>query len=398
MENSRYRKTLITMLGLLAAIILAAVLKTASSVLIPLTLSLVLVGVAYPVCRKLNSIRIPWIISIAFVLLATAVVAIGLGGIIVRSLKSIVEVYPKYEERFTSLYRLFCTTFSIPFDENSSLWANLWNSLNVRKAVQDFALSLSSSIVSFLKVFMVVLLFMIFLLIELNPKKSLSKIDRAFKNPSTRKKINNIISGTVQDVTRYISIKFFVSLITGVLVWLCATVVKLDFAIIWGFLAFLLNFIPNFGSLISWALTTGFSVLQFYPSFGKVVFIALSVLAVNLVMGSFLEPRWEGKDLGVSPFVILVSLSFWGWMWGFVGMILAVPLTVVLKIAFENYSLLRPIAVIIGSGKDGRRKGSIKRHFKRKDENTPEDTGGLQDEPGVNEKQQEDVDEKSEET
>ena len=79
-------------------------------------------------------------------------------------------------------------------------------------------------------------------------------------------------------------------------------------------------------------------------------------------------------------------------------MILAVPLTVVLKIAFENYSLLRPIAVIIGSGKDGRRKGAIKRHFKRKDENTPEDTGGLQDEPGVTEKQQEDVDEKSEET
>lgn len=350
-SSSNHQKTILIILVALSFVVATAVAKIASSVVIPLIVSILLVCVLYPVCVRLNKIKVPWIVSILIILFVSLSTILGLGGLLITSFRSILEVYPRYEDRFNSIYQQICTTLKLPFDENLSLWSNLWSSLNVRSVVQNMALSLSGSLMSFGKVFMVVFLLMIFLLIELNPKNSVSKIDQAFTDQSTRNKINTVISGTVKDVTRYMSIKFFVSLITGVLVGFCCKIVRLDFFIVWGFLAFILNFIPTFGSIISWGATTIFALLQFYPSFGKVIFIGIAVLAINFIMGNVLEPRWEGKDLGLSPFMILLSLSFFGWLWGFVGMILSVPLMVVLKIIFENTTLLKPIAVLIGNGK-----------------------------------------------
>ncbi|MCR5622285.1 MAG: AI-2E family transporter, partial [Treponema sp.] len=107
-------------------------------------------------------------------------------------------------------------------------------------------------------------------------------------------------------------------------------------------------FIPNFGSIISCLVTGLFALLQFYPRIGHVVYVFVMVLSVNMILGNFVEPRWEGRDLGLSPFIILVSLSLWGYIWGFVGMILAVPMTVIIKIICENVESLRPVAIMIG--------------------------------------------------
>ena len=144
------------------------------------------------------------------------------------------------------------------------------------------------------------------------------------------------------------SIKFIISLITGIIIFVAAFAIGLDFPIVWGFLAFVMNFIPTFGSIASCGLTIIFSILQFYPDFSRVIIIALVLVLTNMILGNIVEPRWEGADLGLSPFIILVSLSFWGWMWGFLGMILAVPLTVIVKIICENVDILKPIAIIIG--------------------------------------------------
>ena len=155
-----------------------------------------------------------------------------------------------------------------------------------------------------------------------------------------------------KDTTHYVSIKFFISLSTGVLVFLSCLIAGIDFPLVWGFSAFVLNFVPTFGSIISWAVTTIFAFLQCYPSPFPVIFIAVSVLLINLLFGNVIEPRIEGENLGISPFVILVSLSLWGWLWGFLGLILAVPLMVIVKIFCENISVLRPIGILLGSGKN----------------------------------------------
>ncbi|HAK69593.1 MAG TPA: AI-2E family transporter [Treponema sp.] len=353
MRNTNFAKPMFVMILIITGIIIATVLKITSSFLIPITLAVLFAFVFYPLCRRLSSMHIPWMLSIVIVLLLSISILYGIINLLASSLSSIVEVYPKYEARFNSLYRLISTTFQLPFDENQSLWRNVWSSLSsqMKETLQTMALSLSSSILSAVKVLGVMILFLIFLLIEMNPRLAKNKINAAFPDLAFKTKIKNIISKTMKDVSHYLSIKFFISLMTGILVGLTTLIARMDFPVVWGFLAFVLNFIPNFGSIISWAMTTLFAAIVFAPSWGQVIIVSILVITINMVLGSFIEPRWEGEDLGLSPFVILASLSFWSWMWGFIGMILAVPLMVVLKIAFENSSILYPISVLLGNGK-----------------------------------------------
>ena len=126
-------------------------------------------------------------------------------------------------------------------------------------------------------------------------------------------------------------------------------IIGLDFPIVWGFLAFIMNFIPIFGSVISVGLTTIFSLIQFYPSWGKTLFILIFMTTINIVIGNIIEPRIEGKNLGISPVAILISLSIWGYIWGFTGMLLAVPLTVIIKIICENLEYTKSFAIILGN-------------------------------------------------
>ncbi|MBO7639600.1 MAG: AI-2E family transporter [Treponema sp.] len=348
MEDRFTRNPILYMMLFITFVLLVAVLKITASFCLPIILSILLSFVFYPLCKKLNKLHIPWLLCILVVFLISASLIFGIGNLLFNTFKTIAKVYPRYEQRFTDLYQLFCDTFKIHYDQEADLFTNLWNSLNVRTAVQNIAISLSSNLVSFVKVFGVVLLLMLFLLIEvksIKPKVNLAFSDRA----ELQGKIKNIASSTAKEVTHYISIKFLISLLTGLLVFLVTFFAGLDFSVIWGAIAFVLNFIPTFGSIISWAATTIFALLQFYPSWGTCIFIAIAVLAINFILGNIIEPRWEGSDLGLSPFVILVSLSFWGWMWGFVGMILAVPMTVIMKIIFENSTVLKPIAILLGN-------------------------------------------------
>ena len=138
-----------------------------------------------------------------------------------------------------------------------------------------------------------------------------------------------------------------------------------------------MNFIPNFGSIIAGLITSIFALLQFYPRISMMIYVVVMVLSINLTLGSFIEPRWEGRDLGISPFIILVSLSLWGYLWGFVGMILAVPMTVIIKIICENIEPLRPVAIMIGGNpnKAGRFADAAVESESKQDEsrNLPED-------------------------
>lgn len=362
-KERKFDRRIFMVLLLIAFVIVAAVLKLTQSFSVPITVSVMLTFVLYPICVKLNRLHIPWILCILIMLILGTFFFILISTVLVSSISSVVKVYPSYEykfnylsEKITQIYKDFCIAMNIEYDEQVSIWRTLSNSLNINlKSALQNAYSLGTSVLSMVKTILILVLFMVFLLIELNPKNSTSKIDAAFLNTSTRNKVKEVIASTIHDVTRYLSIKFLVSLITGTGVWLACMIIGLEFPVIWGILAFLLNFIPTIGSIISWAITTVFAIVQFSPSWGPIIFISIIVLAINMVLGNIVEPRWEGQDLGLSPFVILVSLSFWGWMWGFTGMVLAVPLMVILKICFENSPYLRTVAILLGSGKSGKK-------------------------------------------
>ena len=347
LENSNHFPKRIYYLFLFFAVVLAGFLcKTMSTVIIPVILSFMLSFVFLPLIKKINvKTGIPWVICSLIVIILFLAVFLGITSLLLSSLTGIIAEYPKYESRFMSIYTLIAQNLDIEIDNSKSLFQNLWNSLKVREFIQKFAVSLSSGVFSFSKTIFVISILTAFILIEMRLTKR--KIHYAFKN--NRKKISRISNQIVKQTTRYISIKFFISLGTGILCFLSSWALGLDFPIVWGFLAFIMNFIPIFGSVISVGLTTIFSLVQFYPSWGKTVFILVFMTSVNMVLGNILEPRIEGKNLGLSPVVILICLSGWGYIWGFTGMLIAVPLTVIIKIGCENIEYLKSFAIILGN-------------------------------------------------
>lgn len=348
MEEKDYSKAIFYILFFLAIIALGTLCKLLSSVILPVVVAVLMTFSFMPVILKLNrKLKIPWILLVIIIDIILLFAIFALSSLLVSSLSTIIAEYPKYESRFMSIYKLTAATFNLQFDDGKSFIDNLWSVLQVREYVQKLAVFLSSGLFTFAKYFLVIILLFTFLLIEI--KSTGKKINSAFHS-KTRSKVFRIIQQVISETVRYLSIKFFISLATGILVFIGTSIVGMDFPIVWGFLAFIMNFIPTFGSIISTLLTTLFATLQFYPAWGKIIYIFILLLSINMILGNILEPRIEGNHLGLSPFVILVSLSLWGWLWGFLGMILAVPMTVIIKIVCENFSILNPIAVLLGNG------------------------------------------------
>ncbi|MBQ0051472.1 MAG: AI-2E family transporter [Treponema sp.] len=338
-------------------VLAGTLLKTMDTFFKPLILSILFAFTFYPLIRKIHkNSKLPWWLSIVLVYFVFFVLFFLVLNLLSSSLRSIIDAAPRYNERFETIQQTLLSTFGqnseskfaslFNFDENASVIQNLRNQFNIIEALKTFALSFTSSIVGFMKSSFLVLLFSIFLLAEM--KKSKQKVNDAFSD-ANRIRVKTILHNIITDVTHYISIKFIISLVTGLLSTLVCLIVGMDFPLIWGFLAFALNFIPTFGSIISSGMAIIFAIVQFYPSVFSVLFIAISFILINFVLGNVIEPRIEGENLGISPFVILVSLSLWGWLWGILGMILAVPFMVIVKIICENISYLNPIAILLGN-------------------------------------------------
>ncbi len=346
-ENQNNFSRRIFYIALFFAVVLAGFLcKSMYTVIIPVVLSFMLSFVLLPLIKKINvKTGIPWVLSSLILITLFFIAFLGIASLLLTSISGIVSEYPKYESRFMSIYSLVAENLGIEIDSTKSLFQNLWNSLKVREYIQKIAVTLSSGLFSFSKSIFLIAILTAFILIEMRLTKR--KMHYAFKN--NRAQISRISSQIVKQTTRYISIKFYISLGTGILCFISSWAIGMDFPIVWGFLAFIMNFIPIFGSVISVGLTTIFSLIQFYPNWGKTAFVLIFMTAVNMILGNIIEPRIEGKNLGLSPVVILISLSGWGYIWGFTGMLIAVPLTVIIKIFCENIDYLKAFAIILGN-------------------------------------------------
>jgi predicted PurR-regulated permease PerM len=149
----------------------------------------------------------------------------------------------------------------------------------------------------------------------------------------------------LQDVQRYLGIKSLVSLATGIILGLWCWIMGLDFPVLLGIVAFLLNFVPTIGSVLAGIPAVILALIQF--GFGHALAVGAGYAVVNTVLGNIIEPNLMGRRLGLSTLVVLLSLVFWGWLWGPVGMILSVPLTMVLKIWLENTDDFRWIGILL---------------------------------------------------
>jgi len=169
------------------------------------------------------------------------------------------------------------------------------------------------------------------------------KIKLAFNNSD--KSIANFRTFST-NMNKYLTIKTIVSIITGVLIYISLTIIGLDHAIMWGLIAFFLNYIPTIGSILASIPAIIMALIQFNIYYA--ILVAVLYFSINIIMGSIIEPRYLGKELGLSTLIIFLSLIFWGWLLGPVGMLLSVPLTMILKIAIESNNDTKWIAVLLG--------------------------------------------------
>jgi predicted PurR-regulated permease PerM len=349
-------KVPVFLLGFVCFILAVAALKLTTPVVIPLTIALLFTFVLDPLISLLEKVKIPRVLGSIFVVLLAGFAIYLVGLILFGGMRSILGQYPKYEQRFTEIYTKAAEFLGLPYDEQLSLFQNIWGQNGLRLKVQSYALGFSESFLSFLKDAVIVILIVVFLLIELGHFRK--RVEVAFAGRISRR-IQIIIAGIITEVSRYLAVKFIISLLTGVLAAASLSIIGLDFAILWGIIAFIMNFIPNLGSIVSWGGTTLFALVQFWPYPGPILATGIVMLAINFILGNAVEPKIQGDNLGLSPFVIVASLVGWGWLWGFAGLVLAVPMTVIIKIVCENVPMLEPVSILLGSYKEVKIKSKI---------------------------------------
>ncbi|HUF26847.1 MAG TPA: AI-2E family transporter, partial [Gemmatimonadaceae bacterium] len=214
-------------------------------------------------------------------------------------------------------------------------------------AVLDVARTTVRGIASVLTTAFLVLIILIFMLAEASafPAKIRTAIGRTDVDLGRYLRI-------VDEVQRFLGIKTLTSLMTGTLIGLWTWMLGIDFPLLWGLVAFLFNYIPAIGSVVAAIPAIMLALVQF--GFSHAIIVATGYLAVNVGIGNLLEPNLMGRRLGLSALVVVLSLIFWGFVLGPVGMFLSVPLTVMVKIMLENTDEFRWVAVLLDSGRDAR--------------------------------------------
>jgi predicted PurR-regulated permease PerM len=208
-----------------------------------------------------------------------------------------------------------------------------------------FAASSAGSVLTMVLNLVLMILFLVFLL--LGSEDFAEKITRAFTTEGSAR-VSQILAQINVQVRRYLMTKTLINLIVAAVTVVTMLLFGVDFALFTGVLTFFLNYIPNFGALISTIFPGVVSLLQ-YESFGLTAVFVLVLTVLHNIIGNFVEPKLMGSNLNLSPLVVLLSLIFWGYVWGVWGMVLAIPVVSIIKIVCENVAPLRPIAILIST-------------------------------------------------
>ena len=339
------RKSQVLLLGVVVTVLIAAVLKLLSGFLIPLVIAMLIAFALMPLSSFLRRRKIPNWIGIVLTLLIVLVTFYLIAFFMYSSINTVIKEFPRYYSRAGVLTDQLFSWLQTRFNLNVP---SILKDINWLTPVRNMLFSLSGGSLDFLKSLGVVILFLIFFLIE-SPLFQ-KTIRKAFPRETSHRLIR-VYMHITREIGRYLSLKLLISLATGIFVFGTLFLIGMDFAFIWGVLAFILNFIPSIGSIIVMAGTILMSIFQFFPDAGKIFLVAFSMVSIQIILGNFLDPRLSGDRLKLSPLLILLSLFIWNWIWGIAGMFLAVPLLSVIKIICENIPQLAPVAVILENGR-----------------------------------------------
>ncbi|MBL8851213.1 MAG: AI-2E family transporter [Planctomycetaceae bacterium] len=343
------------LVGLAAFVVVVAGMRAAAELIVPFLLSVFLAILSTPVLAWLRRRGVPRPLALPVVLIGLTVFALGLGALIGGTINRFVREWPTvYGPRADALADQWNQWIEVRIarhewlsglrvDDASALWSG-WTDPD---AIMERFTDTMRAVGGMLSQGLLILVTAIFLLAEASglPQKL-----RLISNDADRRFAD--LTRIAADVNHYMAIKTWVSVITGIPIAIALWLLGIEYALLWGVLAFLLNYIPNVGSILAAIPAVLLAILQSEGRLGVPITVAGLYLVVNVVIGTLLEPRWMGRGLGMSTLVVFLSLVFWGWVLGPVGMLISVPLTMAVKIALESSDDTRWIAILMGSDTD----------------------------------------------
>jgi predicted PurR-regulated permease PerM len=328
------------LLGLAAFVVVIAGMRAAQEMIVPFLLAVFIAIISAPPFLWLQRHRVGTLPALALVVLAIVIIGVGTAALLGTSLDDFSTALPSYQDKLrakTLALVGWLQQHGVDVSEQGVL-----NYLDPGSAMR-LASNILKGLGGALTNAFLIIITVIFILLEVSTFSA--KLRRAQGSPeSSLEGFHRILD----NIKRYMGIKTLTSALTGLLVTVGLAVVGVDFAVLWGFLAFLLNFIPNIGSFIAAVPAVLLALLQLGSASALVV--ALVFVIVNVAVGSVFEPRLMGSRLGLSPLVVFISLVFWGWVLGPVGMFLSVPLTMSVQIVLDSSEHSRWLAVLLGSG------------------------------------------------
>jgi predicted PurR-regulated permease PerM len=318
-------------------VVVVAGLKAAGPLLVPLVISALLAVLMSPLVTWLDRRRVPTAVSLLVAVAIVLAAILGVAGFFGGSVNAFVAAMPRYQERLDAVLSGasgWLQAQGVPFS-----WQGLRQVVNPT-AVMGAVSGTLSGLAGVVSDTLLVILTMVFMLLEVTGLAA--KVRAAIGDPTAD--LGRFEKVTVE-VKNYIVIKTYVSLGTGLLVSLLLLLLGVDFPLLWGVLAFLLNYVPTIGSIIA---ALGPVLLAFIQHGAGISLVVLGgFVVINMAVGNVIEPQLMGKRLGLSTLVVFLSLVFWGWLWGPAGMLLSVPLTMIVKIALENSESWRWVAVLM---------------------------------------------------
>ena len=337
-EPAVRRSTLTVLLAAAAFVIVIAGMRSAQAILVPFLLAAFIAIISAPPMLWLEEHGLPRWLAICFVAVTMAAAAIGLSALVGPDLRALTADLPGYRGRIDDHFVSMVSWLQVRGVDISE--ADVIALLDPARAL-ELAADVFNGFGGLLKNALLIGLTVLFMLFEASsfPAKLRAITDDAERSQAR-------FGAFTDNLRRYLAIKTLTSLATGAAAGLLLWLVGVDYPVLWAMLAFGLNYVPTIGSIIAAVPAVLLALVQLGPF--AAAWTALGYFAINMVVGSVLEPRFMGQGLGLSPLVVFASLVFWGWVLGPIGMFLSVPLTMTAKIALDSNAGSRWLAVLLG--------------------------------------------------
>ena len=349
-SGDKNQKMIAYFLGFIVSVIIVVILITFKDFLLPITIAILLTYLFHPILDFMKvKLKIPRPLGVILILILNFAFFYILGLIFFASFGDFSARMQYYGDKLSAIVSAVLSPFNLTLVELASWLGYETKKFDVGQLLKrlfdaGIIQGVLTSFSNLLSNFFLVMLFWVFMILGKQQFEKRLKVAFSSSSFDTEKQIN-AVSDQLQS---YLMIKTIVSLATGVTFTVVLTIYGIDFALIWGLLAFILNYIPNIGSMLATIFPILIALLDFGFGFSSVS-LAIILFAVQNIYGNILEPKFMGMKLDLSPVFILISLIFWGWIWGIVGMFLAVPIASLFKILCSNVDALKPVAILIGT-------------------------------------------------